>query len=107
MNTARFAGGLTLLLLVGCSRPPMLPGLPRLSLERVPSASRQEISTAYEAAQASPRDAAANGRLGMILQPYEQFEPALLCYQRARILAPKDLRWTYYQAAAQAALQQW
>lgn len=104
----RSSGGVVILLLAACSRSTVeIPELPKLSLERVPEASRAEIHTAYESVRAKPEDPAANGHLGMILQAYEQFEPALICYQRARRLAPKDLRWTYYAATTHAALQQW
>src|SRR5262245_28494889 len=85
--------------------PPPLPS--HLSLDRVPPAVQTEIHQAYEEARSAPGNGSACGRLGMVLQAYEQFESAAKCYQRARALAPNDPRWTYYLATTQVALQQW
>ena len=76
-------------------------------MEAVSTSVRAEILKAYELVKASPKDAPANGRLGMILQAYEQFETAAICYQRARVFAPEDPRWIYHLGTAQAALRQW
>ncbi|MBM3774142.1 MAG: hypothetical protein FJW37_03175, partial [Acidobacteria bacterium] len=86
-------------LLAACAR---LPELPRPAGER-----RAEILKIYEEARSSPRDATRNGRLGMILQAYEQSGAAAVCFERARALAPGDPRWTYYLGIARASLQQW
>ncbi len=59
---------------------------------------------AYQEAHLKVRDAVANGRLGMVLQTYEQYETAAICYERARALAPDEFRWVYYLAIVQAAL---
>jgi tetratricopeptide (TPR) repeat protein len=40
----------------------------------------------------------------MTLHTYEQYEPAAVCYERARRLAPDEFRWVYYSATVQAAL---
>ncbi len=64
---------------------------------------REQLRKAIAEAAAKPRDAETNGRLGMTLQTYEQYELAAVCYQRARLLAPKEFRWSYYLAVVQAA----
>lgn len=80
-----------------------LPDLPSIAVDSFGAEIREQIRKAIAEAQAKPRDAEANGRLGMTLQTYEQYEPAAVCYQRARLLAPAEFRWTYYLAVAQAA----
>lgn len=80
-----------------------LPELPPISVESFGAEIREQIRKAIAEAQAKPRDAEANGRLGMALQTYEQYEPAAVCYQRARLLSPTEFRWVYYLAVVQAA----
>ncbi len=80
-----------------------LPELPSVSVESFGAEVRDQIRKAIAEAQTKPRDAEANGRLGMALQTYEQYEPATACYLRARMLAPTEFRWAYYLAVAQAA----
>jgi tetratricopeptide (TPR) repeat protein len=87
--------------LTGCSRSP-LPELPKPALDRISQAAREQVEEAYKKVQASPEEADANGRLGMVLHAYEQYGTAEVCYQRARALAPKELRWSYLLGAAQA-----
>src|SRR5262249_36201616 len=74
-----------------------LPELPPLTVENFGPAIRGQAQKAYNEARARPRDAEANGRLGMGLQTYEQ-------YERARSLAPAEFRWLYYWAIVQASL---
>jgi tetratricopeptide (TPR) repeat protein len=81
-----------------------LPELPRLNVENFAAEIRTQVQTAYQQAQAKPRDAAAAGQLGMILHAYEQYDFATPCYARARQLAPQEARWSYYEALAQSAL---
>lgn len=80
-----------------------LPELPAVAVESFGAEIREQIRKAIAEAQAKPRDAEANGRLGMALQTYEQYELAAVCYQRARLLAPTEFRWAYYLAVVQAA----
>ena len=40
----------------------------------------------------------------MVLQAYNEYQSAADCFARARALAPKELRWTYFAGLAQAAL---
>lgn len=44
----------------------------------------------------NPDDASATGRLGMVLEAYQQFDPAEQCYRRARVMDPKAFEWPYY-----------
>jgi tetratricopeptide (TPR) repeat protein len=88
-------------ILAGCTRLSP-PELPKLALERFVPAAREQVEEAYKKVQASPADAAANGRLGMVLHAYEQYGAAEICYRRARALAPKEVRWAYLLGVAQA-----
>src|SRR5215813_6618642 len=81
-----------------------LPELPPLTVENFGPAIREQAQKAYNEARARPRDAEANGRLGMVLQTYEQYELAATLYERARYLAPAEFRWLYYWAIVQASL---
>src|SRR5215813_5565440 len=81
-----------------------IPPLPPLTVENFGPAIREQAQKAYNEARARPRDAEANGRLGMVLQTYEQYELAATLYERARYLAPAEFRWLYYWAIVQASL---
>src|SRR5262245_48465099 len=70
-----------------------LPELPPLTVENFGPAIREQAQKAYNEARSNPRDAEANGRLGMVLQTYEQYELAATLYERARYLAPAEFRW--------------
>ncbi|MBP6822863.1 MAG: tetratricopeptide repeat protein [Acidobacteria bacterium] len=80
-----------------------LPDLPPVVAENFGAEIKEQIRKAYAEAQAKPRDAEANGRLGMTLQTYEQYEHAAICYERARRLSPTEFRWIYYLAVVRAA----
>src|SRR6185295_11587595 len=54
-------------------------------------------------AAASPGDAEAVGRYGMVLDAYTQYDAARACYERARGLDPASFRWAYYLALLQDA----
>lgn len=83
---------------------PGLPGLPRIVPDNFPLSVRDKVRKAYAAALASPLDALANGRLGMVLQAYSQSdERAEVCYRRACLLDPASFRWAYYLGLVQAA----
>src|SRR5215210_9193458 len=86
------------------ARAQTLPELPAISFENFEPEIREQVRKAYEAAQAKPRDAQANGWLGMTLHSYEQYEFAAACYERAQLLAPAEFRWAYYLGITQAAL---
>lgn len=98
-----------ILIVCACLLTPILraqtaPDLPRLLFESFGPGIREQAQKAYTAARARPRDAEAAGRLGMILQTYEQYEYAAACYERARRLAPTEFQWAYYLSTVQAAL---
>lgn len=57
---------------------------------------RQQIDAALSAARKNPEDAAASGRLGMVLNACEQIEAAEQCYRRAHLLDSKAFAWPYY-----------
>src|SRR5437867_13001267 len=82
-------------------RAQALPDLPRLSLDNFIPPIRERIRKAYDEAARNPRDANAVGRLGMVLQTYEDYESAAICYERARRLAPDEFQWIYYLGACQ------
>lgn len=92
-----------ILLLVALATPGQPPQaedrpLPALSLEGLPAAVRQDLAEAHAAAAARPDDAAAAGRLAMLLHAYEQHSLAAAVYERARALEPAALEWSYLGA---------
>ncbi len=95
---------LALCLWLACSGQKLpFPDLPSMRMESFLQATREQIEAAYTEAKAHPRDAAANGKLGMVLDAYEQYELAEPCYQRARFLDPSAFHWAYYLGQVQAA----
>ena len=97
----------TAALLLGCSclrQPPALPDLPALATEAFLPAIRDHVGNAYQQARADPLSPSANGKLGMVLQAYEQYDSSLICYRRARLLEPQSFRWAYYLGVVEAAL---
>jgi tetratricopeptide (TPR) repeat protein len=87
---------LSSLFLWSCAGP--VPPLPALSLEGLDSEVRDAILTAQKQAIAAPSSGPASGRLGMVLQANSLSQPALLSYQRAIRLDPKEFSWQYYSA---------
>jgi len=89
-------------LLAGAScRQAVLPELPAISMQGFVPLVRAEVQKALADAQANPRDAAANGRLGMVLHAHQQYASAETCYRRANLLALKSFEWFYYLALVQ------
>jgi tetratricopeptide (TPR) repeat protein len=80
------------------------PPLPEVRAETFDTHARGQVREVYETAIQNPRDPNANGRLGMLLYAYEQFEMAESCFERARLFASQDRRWAYYLGRAQASL---
>jgi tetratricopeptide (TPR) repeat protein len=68
--------------------------LPQLTLDAYPPVSREPIGRALAEARAHPQDAGAAGRLGMLLQAWEQWETAAAVYARARQLE-RRFDWFY------------
>jgi tetratricopeptide (TPR) repeat protein len=84
--------------LSACPSAPALPALPSVDTASYAPAVRAQIEAAQARAAAEPRDPQASGELGMILHAYGLFDAAARCYERARQLAPNELRWAYYDA---------
>jgi tetratricopeptide (TPR) repeat protein len=79
-----------------------LPNLPPIDVANFSPEIRESVRKAYAAAQARPRDAEIVGRLGLTLHTYEQHDAAMVCYERARQLAPQEFRWLDYLGLVQA-----
>src|SRR5438093_13080055 len=60
-----------------------IPALPKPPIDHFAPPMREQIRQAYEDALKNPQRAASNGRLGMLLYAYEQFESAEACFERA------------------------
>jgi tetratricopeptide (TPR) repeat protein len=78
------------------------PELPQLDLKEFDLGVREQIQEAYNAARANPRDAAASGKVGMLLDIYKRREPAAIWYKRAHELDPVAFRWLYYLGSLQS-----
>src|SRR5579862_6273506 len=85
----------TLAALCACAS---IPPVPAVSVESLDDDVRTAIQSARDAALAQPKSGEASGHMGMVLQVHELYPPALLAYQRAIRLAPKEFAWRYYQA---------
>ncbi len=89
-----------MILALGCSaliaQSPSLPEMPQLNITVFPPETRKQVQQAYDAAHEHPNDAGAVGKLGMLLDLYDQTRDAILCYQRAHELDPHSFRWPYY-----------
>jgi len=75
---------------------PRLPDLPSLCLRDFLPEVRDQVQQAYGAARGRPHDAAASGRLGMLLDLYNRPEEASVCYERAHQLDARSFQWLYY-----------
>ncbi len=62
---------------------------------------REQVQEAYDAARANPHDAAASGKVGMLLDVYKRRELAAAWYERAHQSDPKGFRWLYYLGSLQ------
>ena len=78
-----------------------LPELPQVNVTDFLPAIRRQVEQTYAAARRSPTDPAQNGRLGMVLDSYQEYESAAVCYERARRLDPRSFRWAYYLGTVQ------
>ena len=86
------------------ARAQSMPPLPKLPTETYAPGIREQVTSAYQSALANPQDAEKNGHLGMVLYANEQYEFAEPCFERARVLSPAEMRWSYYLGRAQANL---
>jgi tetratricopeptide (TPR) repeat protein len=96
------AGAVFLTIAVGLSSAFAQP-LPDLTLDAYPAVSREPIARALADARAQPQDAAATGRLGMLLHAWEQWESAAAVYGRARQLE-RRFDWCYLGGIVEARL---
>jgi superkiller protein 3 len=87
---------LAALVFCSCARP--VPPLPTISLEGLDAEVRDAILAAQKQAAAAPSSGQASGHLGMVLQANSLDQPAMLSYQRAIRLDPKEFAWRYYLA---------
>jgi tetratricopeptide (TPR) repeat protein len=74
------------------------PPLPTLALDSYPTAARDAIARAHRDAVAHASDAERVGRLGRVLQAWEQWDAAHQAYGRAQALAPRVFEWHYLDA---------
>jgi tetratricopeptide (TPR) repeat protein len=81
-----------------------LPDLPAITFDGFEPDIRERVQKAVAQARAKPRDAEANGWLGMTLHAHEQYDFAVIAYERARLLAPAEFRWAYYLGIVRAEL---
>lgn len=72
-----------------------LPPLPKVGTAHLFPVVQRQVQEAYQAAIAHPMDPQANGKLGMLLDTYQQYPLAQVCYLRAHRLDPKSFDWAY------------
>ena len=82
--------------------PPVPDLVPRL--DEFDATIRKQIRDAGERIRLDPRDAEANGRMGMLLHAHQRYEFAEPFYLRARILDPGSFSWAYYLGIIQGRL---
>lgn len=75
-------------------------------VERLNAVSRKRLADAFAAARAET-SADSVGTLGMVLHAYQFHDQARQAYRLARELAPREFRWTYYQAVLEEAIQEY
>jgi tetratricopeptide (TPR) repeat protein len=84
-----------------------LPALPKFPIRSMEPTVRMQFSQVLERLGEAPRDAAANGQLGMLYHAYGFFALAEPCYRRAAVLAPDEIRWRYYLGLVLAGRGDW
>jgi superkiller protein 3 len=75
-----------------------VPPVPIVPLDGLDADVRGAIETARNEAAAEPKSGQAAGRLGMVLEAHTLYQPAVLAFQRAIRLEPKEFAWRYYLA---------
>jgi tetratricopeptide (TPR) repeat protein len=83
-------------LLAACGTREPLPPLPDIVTTTFLPAVGKAVQEAMADARAHPEDAAAVGRLGMVLHAHSQLVNAATCYRRAALLDRKNFEWQYY-----------
>jgi tetratricopeptide (TPR) repeat protein len=87
---------LAALLELSCAKS--VPPVPAIQVEGLDADVRSALQKARDEAVAQPKSAQASGNLGMVLEAHTLYQPAVLAYQRAVRLDPKDFAWRYYLA---------
>lgn len=75
---------------------------PHVEMIGLPDKVRQEITAGYEAAKASPKDAARWGELGLLYAMPSPLDAAT-CFATAARLEPASFKWKYFEGLASAA----
>ncbi len=78
------------------SPPEALEPLPEMGAGLLRPQVASRLKPLLSSLESDPRDAAAAGAAGMLLQAYEQHGLAVPFLRRARTLEPDELRWEYY-----------
>jgi protein O-GlcNAc transferase len=73
-----------------------VPPVPAIQVEGLDTDVRNALLKARDQAVAQPKNAQASGDLGMVLEAHTLYQPAVLAYQRAVRLDPKNFAWRYY-----------
>jgi tetratricopeptide (TPR) repeat protein len=94
---AAFAAVIALAQCGGGNPPPIdVVPLPQVDLSTLDPNLSERLAPKLAALRANPEDASLNGEVGKLLHAYRQFGPAAQFYQRARVLEPSSLQWSYY-----------
>ena len=72
-----------------------LPPLPELKTTQLFPGVVHQVKQVYQLARTHPDDPQTNGTLAMVLDTYEQYSLAAICYERAHLLDPKSFDWAY------------
>ena len=80
---------------IGQPSRPEAPPLPEIRLDQFKGPVLAEAQSLLARLETTPEDAQLNGRLGMLLDAYQQLDSARILYQRARVFDPGALGWTY------------
>ncbi len=97
-GVARGIVGLILAALLELSCAKSVPPVPIVQVDGLDGDVRNAILKARDEAVAQPKSAQASGSLGMVLEAHTLYQPAVLAFQRAVRLDPKDFAWRYYLA---------
>jgi tetratricopeptide (TPR) repeat protein len=89
--------------MIAACRRQALPEVPALAWDDFASPGREHMQSAFDVVTRNPRNAEANGRLGMIFHAYGQHAPAEAAYRRAHLLDRDAFQWVYYLALVQEA----
>ena len=95
-SPARTVLALAALAICSCAGP--VPPVPTPVVDGFDREVRDVILTAHQQAVREPSSGRASGRFGMVLHAHAVYQPALVAYERAIRLEPKEFAWRYYRA---------